>query len=211
MTVLANIFLEGTVLFTAGAGLSYWLWRWRERNRRDTLAVKEQAALESARREAGAVLQQARLTANETALQLRQQHEQSLAERRRELEDTVQRLNEREGLINRQLERLVQEESQLREQMLAGQKQAEGLESERRALAELTRQRREQLQILSRLTPAEARLCRALADGLSLADYCEKYRVSAHTARDALKDVFDKTSTRRQVDLLRLIFLFTRS
>ena len=62
-----------------------------------------------------------------------------------------------------------------------------------------------------RLTPAEARLCRALADGLSLADYCEKYRVSAHTARDALKDVFDKTSTRRQVDLLRLIFLFTRS
>lgn len=61
------------------------------------------------------------------------------------------------------------------------------------------------------LTQAETRLCRALADGLSLADYCEKYCVSANTARSQLKAVFDKTSTRRQSDLLRLIFLFTRS
>ncbi|WP_156302238.1 helix-turn-helix transcriptional regulator [Methylogaea oryzae] len=60
------------------------------------------------------------------------------------------------------------------------------------------------------LTSAEARLCRALADGLTLSGYCEQWRVTANTARSQLKDIFAKTSTRRQVDLTRLIFLFTR-
>jgi DNA-binding CsgD family transcriptional regulator len=61
------------------------------------------------------------------------------------------------------------------------------------------------------LTQAEARLCRALADGLSLNDYCEQWKVATSTARSQLSSVFGKTSTRRQSDLLRLIFLFTRT
>jgi DNA-binding CsgD family transcriptional regulator len=61
------------------------------------------------------------------------------------------------------------------------------------------------------LTQAEGRLCRALVDGLTINDYCEKWKVAASTARSQLRSVFDKTSTRRQSDLLRLIFLFTRS
>lgn len=61
------------------------------------------------------------------------------------------------------------------------------------------------------LTPAEARLCRAFADGLTLNDYCEKWKVATSTARSQLHMVFEKTSTHRQCDLLRLIFLFSRS
>lgn len=61
------------------------------------------------------------------------------------------------------------------------------------------------------LTRAEARLCRALADGLTINDYREKWKVATSTARSQLRSVFDKTSTRRQSDLLRLIFLFTRT
>lgn len=60
------------------------------------------------------------------------------------------------------------------------------------------------------LTPAEERLCHTLVDGLTLNDYCEKWTVTISTARSQLKSVFDKTSIRRQSDLLRLIFLFTR-
>ena len=60
------------------------------------------------------------------------------------------------------------------------------------------------------LTPAEARLCRAFADGLTLNDYCEKWNVTTGTARSQLHIVFSKTSTHRQSDLLRLIFLFSR-
>ena len=61
------------------------------------------------------------------------------------------------------------------------------------------------------LTQAEARLCRTLADGLTLRDYCGKWRVTVSTARSQLSSVFGKTSTRRQSDLLRLIYLFTRA
>jgi DNA-binding CsgD family transcriptional regulator len=60
------------------------------------------------------------------------------------------------------------------------------------------------------LTQAEARLCRAVADGLTLSDYCANWRVTISTARSQLGSVFAKTDTRRQSDLLRLIYLFTR-
>jgi len=61
------------------------------------------------------------------------------------------------------------------------------------------------------LTPAEARLCRSFADGLTLNDYCEKWKVATSTARSQLHSIFGKTSTHRQSDLLRLIFLFSRT
>lgn len=60
------------------------------------------------------------------------------------------------------------------------------------------------------LTSAEARLCRSFADGLTLNDYCEQRTVAVSTARSQLHSVFEKTSTHRQCDLLRLIFLFSR-
>jgi DNA-binding CsgD family transcriptional regulator len=60
------------------------------------------------------------------------------------------------------------------------------------------------------LTPAEARLCHSFADGLTLKDYCEKWKVATSTGRSQLHSVFSKTSTHRQSDLLRLIFLFSR-
>ncbi|MFA5922883.1 MAG: hypothetical protein WC856_16615 [Methylococcaceae bacterium] len=56
------------------------------------------------------------------------------------------------------------------------------------------------------LTSVEVRLCRAFADGLTLNDYCEKWKVATSTVRSQLHMVFDKTSTHRQCDLLRLIF-----
>jgi DNA-binding CsgD family transcriptional regulator len=61
------------------------------------------------------------------------------------------------------------------------------------------------------LTPTEERLCRAFADGLTLKDYCEKWNVATGTARTQLHILFGKTATHRQSDLLRLIFLFSRT
>lgn len=60
------------------------------------------------------------------------------------------------------------------------------------------------------LTPAELRLCIALTDGLSLAEYSEQFHISPHTARSQLKRIFAKTGTHRQVQLLRLIFAFVQ-
>lgn len=61
------------------------------------------------------------------------------------------------------------------------------------------------------LTCAETRLCRMLADGFTLQDYCEHWHVAITTARSQLGSIFSKTSTNRQSALLRLIFLFIRN
>lgn len=62
---------------------------------------------------------------------------------------------------------------------------------------------------LYQLTGAELRLTAALSVGLSLEAYSLKYQVSIHTTRSQLKSIFAKTGTRRQADLVRLIFLTT--
>lgn len=61
------------------------------------------------------------------------------------------------------------------------------------------------LHLLYDLTPAEARLLRALASGLRLQFYAESIGVQASTARSQLKSIFHKTGTTRQAELLSLI------
>lgn len=53
------------------------------------------------------------------------------------------------------------------------------------------------------LTPAEARLAKALLDGDRLQDYAERQGISLHTAKTQLKQVFLKTGHSRQSDLVR--------
>jgi len=55
------------------------------------------------------------------------------------------------------------------------------------------------------LTGAEARLCGDLLRGFDLAAHAEARAVSINTARTHLKNVFAKTGTARQIDLMRLI------
>lgn len=55
------------------------------------------------------------------------------------------------------------------------------------------------------LTPAEARVARALASGLALDRVAAEFGLSVQTIRNQLAAVFHKTGTSRQVELLRLI------
>lgn len=59
------------------------------------------------------------------------------------------------------------------------------------------------------LTPAEARLALALANGSSLAEIADEQRVTIETLRTHLKRIFDKTGTRRQSNLVRLVLLLS--
>ncbi len=61
------------------------------------------------------------------------------------------------------------------------------------------------------LTQAEIRLCHALMDGFTLKDYSLNWSITITTVRSQLSSIFSKTSTRRQVDLLRLINLLLRT
>jgi DNA-binding CsgD family transcriptional regulator len=61
------------------------------------------------------------------------------------------------------------------------------------------------LSLLFNLTPAEARLLRALADGLRLQIYAQSAGVKISTVRSQLKSIFSKTGTNRQAELLSFV------
>ncbi len=63
----------------------------------------------------------------------------------------------------------------------------------------------EVLEGLYDLTPAEAELLRLLAEGRSLEEVAQQRGVTINTARSQLKQVFAKTDTRRQGELVRLV------
>lgn len=55
------------------------------------------------------------------------------------------------------------------------------------------------------LTPAEARVAALLAGGLSLGGIVERLGIGTNTARTHLKNIFAKTDTHRQGELVRLL------
>lgn len=59
------------------------------------------------------------------------------------------------------------------------------------------------------LTPVEAKLARLLTNGASLSEAASEMRVREATARSYLKQIFLKTNTNRQADLVRLIMSST--
>jgi len=156
MSLISNI-LAGAACLAAGAVLWHFLLRRRDRRSRQAKSLEVQALRDQAQAEAEKIMRDARLAAGETALKLREEIEQSFAGRRAERAELERRLGEREALINSQLGRLVEAEKTLKEQTEASRAKAEALEKRELELAELTRQRREQLQQQAGLTAAEAR------------------------------------------------------
>lgn len=63
----------------------------------------------------------------------------------------------------------------------------------------------EQLMQLFRLTPAEARLARAIAQGVSPEEYASESDIAMPTVRTQLRSIFAKTAVHRQLDLVRLL------
>jgi len=55
------------------------------------------------------------------------------------------------------------------------------------------------------LTPAETRVLELIVEGRTLLDVAQKLGISKNTVRTHLQHVFDKTRTKRQADLIRLV------
>lgn len=63
---------------------------------------------------------------------------------------------------------------------------------------------------LYRLTPSEAALVKALAGGLTAEAFAESRQVALATVKTQLQQVFAKTGTRRQSELMRLVYSIAR-
>lgn len=157
MIFLANTFGADAGFFAAGAIVCLALVWWQRITVRKAEAGQAQTLLDNARRDAEAVVRDARLAANEETLKTREQMEQTIAARRQERIELERRLAERETLINSQLEGVLQAEKSLREQKDALKKKSDILESQQQELDQLSKLRREQLQAMAHLSPAEAR------------------------------------------------------
>ena len=55
------------------------------------------------------------------------------------------------------------------------------------------------------LTKTEARLTLAIVNGMTAAEYSEKYGISINTAYSQIKEVLAKTGARRQAELVKLV------
>lgn len=157
MSFSVETFFAGAAIFLVGVAFGYWLLRWKERNLRAAQNVREKSLLDNARRDAEAVVREARLSANEESLKLREQTEQLFISQRKEMAQAEQRLNEREILVNRQLEKLMQQEKVLVEEKQDLCAKEQKVENCRRDLAALTQQRREELEKISQISATEAR------------------------------------------------------
>jgi ribonuclease Y len=140
-----------------GAGLSTVFTSGKRRENREKEAEEARTTVERARREAESITNNARLAANEQALKVREQVEQSLSARQSECAERERRLGERETLLNSQLSRMMESETQLKRQQELLDQKISGLDATRQELAELTRQRREQLHNITGINAEEAK------------------------------------------------------
>lgn len=157
MILSVNLMVEAAAVFIAGGGMGYWLCRWKEQKLREARAFKEKSILENARREAESIIREARVTASEESLKVREDNQRLFETRRSDLKTMEKRLNDREALLNHQLENLVREEKAYRDKKQECEAKVESLAALRRELDEVQRQRREQLETLAHITETEAR------------------------------------------------------
>ncbi|MGD1084476.1 MAG: ribonuclease Y [Verrucomicrobiota bacterium] len=162
----ALVFLCGIV---GGILLGVWLWRSRERGLLAAMGREKETLLETARREGEAILREARLAANELALKLRS--------------ETESRLNEREALVNRQLENLVREEKSLRAQKEELEGKLAGAQRLEQQAASLFEERRQKLGEVSKLSEAEARA--AFLREVEQSSLSDAAQLSQHILEDA--------------------------
>ena len=158
MNLLAEITTpEAAALLGGGAFASFLLLRWFDRSRQNVLAAQAQQTIDNGKREAEALLREARLQANEEALRQREQADKSFNARQQEIQALEQRVAHRETLVNQQLEGLVRQEKTLREQLAALELRETQLETERAETSQLLKVRREELQQVAHLSESEAR------------------------------------------------------
>lgn len=151
------LLMQGAGLLLTGVAAGYAIARWRDRQFRSAGAIKEQALLESARREADTVVREARLAANEETLKMREEVERKLAERRQSLLEAENRLAQRETLITAQLTSLAEQEKVLRHQQCSMDDYRRRLEREQDELHSMKQETQAILQKIGKLSEAEAR------------------------------------------------------
>jgi len=149
------LFAVGGVL--AGAGVSYVIHRFRERALRAELAVREREQADLARSETETLKAGVRLAAQQDLQRWRDDQDLELESERTRLSAAEDRLSEREASVGRQMERLVQQQEEVRRRGESLDVARGQMDQERLEVRRLSEERRSQLESLSGLSALEAR------------------------------------------------------
>ncbi|HEY5913123.1 MAG TPA: ribonuclease Y [Verrucomicrobiae bacterium] len=176
--------VEHVGLALSGAGLFGVFLHWqRQRQHARKEAVERESLLDRARREAEIIVGDARLAASKEAIKVHEQAEQAQAIRRAERLELERRLAEREGLINSQLQRIIEANKNLDLEKANLRQRRDALDARERELSELERAGRRQLEKTAGLTEAEAR--ETLLKGVELEALRDANTLSRHIVEDA--------------------------
>lgn len=161
MDLQANTYTDFALWGTSGVVLASvagsWIFQFKRRQNKGAREAEALRVVEDARREAEALLREARLSANEEALKIRDQADKSHAARREELATLERRLAEREALISHQLDGLMKEEQRLRDRSGELQQTISKVEQQGREADQLLTRRRQELELAAKLSHEEAR------------------------------------------------------
>lgn len=197
MSGFDNMMIVGALALATGLVVGFVLAKWRANRLALATGCQREAMLEQARREAENIAREARLTATEEALKLREQSEKAFTGRSRDIAEQEQRLAQRETLINGQLEGIVQQEKSLSAHKQELEQTRKDLESERQNLRKLVTARQEELQRLGHLSEAEAR-------ALLLREVEQQ---ALRDASDLSRHIVDAAKSRAEEEARRIISL----
>lgn len=156
MAFLSEI-VAGGICLTVGVVLCWAYLGAQARRRARDEAADTESLLREARRQSEEILRESRLKAAEEALRTRDELERSFACKRAEDEEREKRLNQREALLNTQLERLSAGEAALRRQEEALHQRSAALGQEEDRVAQIGLTRLKQLEELAGLTRQQAK------------------------------------------------------
>jgi len=204
---------EHAGLLLSGAVAFYFYQRWRNRKNSRAQDLAHQSTLDQTRQQAELILRDARLAASEEALKVHEQAERGMVAYRTERLELERRLDEREQLINSQLQRIVEADNNLTAEKQTLRQRLDELAERERELAQLAQQARVRLEKLADLSPEQARAsllkqveAEAIADAAKLTRHIledakikaeEKARqiISVAIARYAGEHTFAHTTT----------------
>jgi ribonuclease Y len=204
---------EHAGLLLSGAVAFYFYQRWRNRKNTREQDLAHQSTLDQTRQQAELILRDARLAASEEALKVHEQAERGMVAYRTERLELERRLDEREQLINSQLQRIVEADNNLTAEKQTLRQRLDELAERERELAQLAQQARVRLEKLADLSPEQARAsllkqveAEAIADAAKLTRHIledakikaeEKARqiISVAIARYAGEHTFAHTTT----------------
>ena len=176
--------------FLIGACAALLYQRWRNRDGATRQIAAGQRALDQARQQSELIVRDARIAASEEALKLHEEAEEAMAAYRTERLELERRLDEREKLINSQLERIVEAENNFAAEKQSLRDRLNEVAARERELAVLAEQAREKLEKLAGLTPAAAR--ETLLKQVEAAAVADANKLARHIIEDAKIKAEDK-------------------